>query len=260
MSWLHCMWGVGASIGPYIMGYALSGGQGWTMGYRYIAFLQIGLTAILLLSLPLWKQRPGGPEAGEAPKALSLREIVAIPGAKAVMLTFFCYCAIEQTAGLWASSYLVLHKGVAEATAARFASLFFLGITLGRALSGFLTLALSDKQMIRLGEGIILLGVLAMLLPLGTGFALGGLVLLGLGCAPVYPSIIHSTPDHFGADRSQAIIGVQMASAYVGTLAMPPLFGLIANHITVALLPVYLVLLTLLMVGMHEVLCRQTKA
>ena len=259
MSWLHCMWGVGASIGPYIMGYALSGGQGWTMGYRYIAFLQIGLTAILLLSLPLWKKRPGSSgEGGESPKALSLRQIVAIPGAKAVMLTFFCYCAIEQTAGLWASSYLVLHKGVAETTAARFASLFFLGITLGRALSGFLTLALSDKQMIRLGEGIILLGILAMLLPLGNGFALAGLVLLGLGCAPVYPCIIHSTPDHFGADRSQAIIGVQMASAYVGTLAMPPLFGLIANHITVALLPVYLVLLTLLMVGMHEVLCRQT--
>ncbi|MGN0982770.1 MAG: MFS transporter, partial [Candidatus Limivicinus sp.] len=249
MSWLHCMWGVGASIGPYIMGYALSGGQGWTMGYRYIAFLQMGLTAILLLSLPLWKKRPGSAEEGESPKALSLRQIIAIPGAKAVMLTFFCYCAVEQTAGLWASSYLVLHKGVAEATAARFASLFFLGITLGRALSGFLTLALSDKQMIRLGEGIILLGILAMLLPLGNGFALAGLVLLGLGCAPVYPCIIHSTPDHFGADRSQAIIGVQMASAYVGTLAMPPLFGLIANHITVALLPVYLVLLTLLMVG-----------
>lgn len=260
MSWLHCMWGVGASLGPYIMGYALTGGQGWAMGYRYIAFLQIGLTAILLLSLPLWKKRPAPSTEESTSKALSLRQIIAIPGAKAVMLTFFCYCAIEQTAGLWASSYLVLHKGIAGDTAARFASLFFLGITLGRAISGFLTMALSDKQMIRLGEGIILLGILSMLLPLGNGAALAGLVLLGLGCAPVYPCIIHSTPDHFGADRSQAIIGVQMASAYVGTLAMPPLFGLIANHITVALLPGYLVVIAVLMAGMHEVLCRQTKA
>ncbi len=259
MSWLHCMWGVGASLGPYIMGYALTGGQGWAMGYRYIAFLQIGLTAILLLSLPLWKKRPTPSTEGSTSKALSLRQIIAIPGAKAVMLTFFCYCAIEQTAGLWASSYLVLHKGIAGDTAARFASLFFLGITLGRAISGFLTMALSDKQMIRLGEGIVLLGILAMLLPLGNGAALAGLVLLGLGCAPVYPCIIHSTPDHFGADRSQAIIGVQMASAYVGTLAMPPLFGLIANHITVALLPGYLVVIAVLMAGMHEVLCRQTR-
>ena len=259
MSWLHCMWGVGASLGPYIMGYALTGGQGWAVGYRYIAFLQIGLTAILLLSLPLWKKRPAPSTEESTSKALSLRQIIAIPGAKAVMLTFFCYCAIEQTAGLWASSYLVLHKGIAGDTAARFASLFFLGITLGRAISGFLTMALSDKQMIRLGEGIVLLGILAMLLPLGNGAALAGLVLLGLGCAPVYPCIIHSTPDHFGADRSQAIIGVQMASAYVGTLAMPPLFGLIANHITVALLPGYLVVIAVLMAGMHEVLCRQTR-
>lgn len=260
MSWLHCMWGIGASAGPYIMGYALTGGLGWTMGYRYIALLQIGLTAVLLCSLPMWKKRPTASADGAADsKALSLGQILAIPGAKAVMLTFFCYCAIEQTTGLWASSYLVLHKGVAEDVAARFASLFFLGITLGRAISGFLTLRLGDAQMIRLGEGILLLGLLAMLLPLGDGAALVGLVLLGLGCAPVYPSIIHSTPDHFGADRSQAIIGVQMASAYVGTLVMPPLFGLIANHITVALMPVYLVVIAVLMAAMHEVLCRLTR-
>ena len=259
MSWLHCMWGVGASLGPYIMGYALTGGQGWAMGYRYIALLQIALTAILVFSLPLWKKRPAASTEEHDSKALSLGQVIAIPGAKAVMLTFFCYCAIEQTTGLWASSYLVLHKGIAEDTAARFASLFYLGITLGRAISGFLTLRLRDAQMTRLGEGIIFFGLLAMLLPLGNGAALAGLVLLGLGCAPVYPCIIHSTPDHFGADKSQAIIGVQMASAYVGTLAMPPLFGLIANHVTVALLPVYLVVIAVLMAGMHEVLCRQTR-
>lgn len=261
MSWLHCMWGIGASLGPYIMGFALTGGQHWGMGYRYIAFLQVGLTAILLLSLPLWKRRsaPSPADHTSGDKPLSLRQILSIPGAKAVMLCFFCYCAIEQTAGLWASSYLVLYKGVAEGTAARFASLFFLGITLGRAASGFLTLRLNDSQMVRLGEGIIVLGVAALLLPFGQAAALAGLVLTGLGCAPIYPSIIHATPARFGADRSQAIIGVQMASAYVGTCLMPPLFGLIANHITVALLPVYLAVIAAVMIGMHELLCRRTR-
>lgn len=261
MSWLHCMWGLGASVGPYIMGYALTGGLGWSMGYRYIALMQMVLTAVLLLSLPLWKRRTdgAGSTGGEHGGPLSLRQIVKIPGARAVMLTFFCYCAAESTVALWASSYLVLYQGIAEETAARFASLFYLGITLGRALSGFLTLRFSDEKMVRLGESIIFLGLVAMVLPLGELTALAGLVLIGLGCAPVYPSLIHATPAHFGADRSQAIIGVQMASAYVGTCLMPPLFGVLANHITVALLPWYLALIVGVMTAMHEVLCRRTR-
>ncbi len=256
MSWLHCMWGIGASLGPYIMGYALTGGQGWNMGYRYIAILQIILTAVLIFSLPLWK-RQGADGAlqtdGDAKaKPLSLRQIIKIPGAREVMITFFCYCALEQTAGLWASSYLVLRRGVSAETAAGFASLFFAGITAGRVLGGFLTMKLTDTQMIRLGEGITLLGILLLLLPLGSASALGGLILIGLGCAPVYPSIIHSTPEHFGADRSQAMIGVQMASAYTGTCFMPPLFGFIANHIGVFLFPFYLLAILILMAAMYE--------
>lgn len=177
MSWLHCMWGIGASLGPYIMGYALTGGQGWNMGYRYIAILQIILTAVLIFSLPLWK-RQGADGAlqtdGDAKaKPLSLRQIIKIPGAREVMITFFCYCALEQTAGLWASSYLVLRRGVSAETAAGFASLFFAGITAGRVLGGFLTMKLTDTQMIRLGEGITLLGILLLLLPLGSASALG---------------------------------------------------------------------------------------
>ena len=175
------------------------------------------------------------------------------------MLMFFCYSAIEQTSGLWASSYLVLHKGVAPETAATFASLFYIGITIGRAISGFITMKLNDTQMIRLGQGIILLGVLALFLPLGSTISLIGFILIGLGCAPIYPCIIHSTPDHFGADRSQAIIGVQMASAYVGTCLMPPVFGLIANNITVALLPAYLILFLVLLSVMHEILIQKTR-
>ena len=256
MSWLHCMWGVGASLGPYIMGYALTGGQGWNMGYRYIAILQIVLTAILIFSLPLWKKQGGndiGKTDGEAKtKPLSLSQIIKIPGAKEVMVAFFCYCALESTAGLWASSYLVLHRGLSAETAAGFASLFFIGITVGRAISGFLTLKLNDMQMIRLGEGFILCGIALVFLPLGSVSALFGLIIIGLGCAPIYPSIIHSTPEHFGADRSQALIGVQMASAYVGTCIMPPIFGFIANHVNVSLFPVYLLAILVLMAVTYE--------
>lgn len=261
MSWLHCMWGIGASAGPYIMGYALTEGWGWNSGYHIIAVLQIVLTAILLCSLPLWKQRPAEVlQDGKVQnvKALSIREVLQLAGAREILVCFFCYCALEQTTGLWASSYLTLHKGVSADTAASFASMFYLGITVGRALSGFLTMKLNDVQMIRLGEVIIGIGVLVMLLPFGQSLSLTGLILIGLGCAPVYPCVIHSTPAHFGADKSQAIIGIQMACAYVGTCLMPPVFGLIANHITVALLPVYLLIILVLMVIMHELLCKKT--
>ena len=261
MSWLHCMWGIGAAAGPYIMGYVLTNGRSWNSGYRVISVLQIILTMILIFSLPLWKNRPeiiddNGQEVSA--KALSLREVIRIPGAKEIMVCFFCYCALEQTAGLWASSYLSLYKGVSAETAATFASMFYIGITVGRALSGFVTMKLNDVQMIRLGQVLIAVGILIMFLPFGQTLSLVGLIVIGLGCAPIYPCIIHSTPTHFGADKSQAIIGIQMASAYVGTLLMPPVFGLIANHITVALLPVYLFIILILMFVMHEALTKKS--
>ena len=257
MSWLHCMWGVGAAAGPYIMGWALTGGAGWQAGYRCVGYLQIVLTLILFLSLPLWKTRSDGPAPADgSERTLTLRQIVQLPGAGFVMAAFFCYSTVEQTTALWASSYLVLHKGVPAETAARFAGLFFIGITVGRLLSGFLTIKLTDSRMIRLGQGIIALGAAAFLLPLGEVGALAGLVLIGLGCAPIYPCIIHSTPDHFGADRSQAVIGVQMASAYVGNCLMPPLFGLIAAHISVALFPLYIFAALAAMAAAHELLLR----
>lgn len=243
------MWGVGASVGPYIMGYAIDRGMGWNMGYRYISFLQIGLSIVLLFSLPLWKKTvsSGKNEKETASSALTLYDIIKIPGAKEIMITFFCYCAVEQTTSLWASSYLVLAYGISAETAAAFASLFFIGITIGRAISGFMTFRFNDTNMVRIGQAIILLGIILLILPLGSTVALAGLILIGLGCAPIYPSIIHSTPDHFGTDRSQAVIGVEMASAYVGTCAMPPLFGLIAQHISIYLFPVYLLVLLGLM-------------
>ena len=258
MSWLHCMWGLGAAIGPYIMGLALSGSAGWQMGYRYISLLQIVLTAVLAATLPLWRvhQRAGGGEEQDA-RPLTLSQILRIPGAKEVMAAFFCYCALEQTAILWSSSYLHLHRGVPAETAAGYAGLFFLGITAGRALSGFLTMKLSDPQMIRLGQGVIALGALILLLPLHIYATLAGLALVGLGCAPIYPCIIHSTPGHFGADKSQAVIGVQMASAYVGTCLMPPLFGLVSEHLSPALFPLYLLAILAVMAFSHEALLRR---
>lgn len=273
MSWLHCMWGVGASIGPYIMGYALSNGQGWPWGYRYIAILQVVLTLILVLSLPLWKSRGraaaeanGGDSvagegagtdaassAGTERKPIGVAGVLAIRGAREILIMFFCYCAIESTAGLWASSYMVMHAGVDKVTAASWASLFYVGITVGRALSGFLTMRFRDPVMIRIGQMLVLLGVVTMFLPLPHHLGIvAGLIVVGLGCAPIYPCVIHSTPAYFGEENSQAIVGVQMACAYTGTLLMPPLFGIIAQYVTISLYPWYLLLFLVLMVAMHE--------
>ena len=262
MSWLHCMWGVGASLGPYVMGRALTEGLTWNTGYRYIGVFQLCLTAVLFLSLPLWKTRnqENGAE-NEAPRApLSLKQVLDIPGAKEILIAFFCYCAAEQTAILWGSTYLVRHCGMSEETAAGFGSLFLIGITIGRFFNGFLTYSLSDKTLIRLGQCIIILGVAVMLLPLDEKGALAGLLLIGLGCAPIYPCVIHSTPEHFGEENSQAIIGIQMAAAYIGVCVMPPLFGIIANHISVSLLSVYVGSITVLMVIMCERLNRRKKS
>ena len=261
MSWLHCMWGLGASIGPYIMGYALTSGQTWNKGYQIIGIMQAVLTFFLIISLPLWKNRSEETKSVDkevVTKPLSMKEILAISGAKQVMITFFCYCALEQTAGLWASSYLVLVKDCTLERAAGFASMFYIGITVGRGISGFVTMKLNDTQMIRLGQGIILFGILVLFLPCGEIVSLLGFILIGLGCAPVYPCIIHSTPAHFGAEQSQAIIGVQMASAYIGSCVMPPIFGLIAKGISAALLPIYLVLILIIMFIMHEKLVKIT--
>ena len=250
MSWLHCFWGVGASIGPYIMSGVLTHGLSWKLGYGAVGLLQIGLTAILFFSLPLWKSRriPGSCNS----KALSPKELFGLCGVKEILLCFFCYCALEQTAMLWAASYLSLAKGLSAEAAAGYAGAVFIGLTVGRGICGFVTMKLSDRQMIRLGSGLIAAGCLVLLLPMGPVGAVLGLLLVGFGCAPVYPCIIHSTPFYFGMENSQAVIGVQMASAYCGTCLAPPLFGLLANHISASLMPLYILVFLLLMAAMHE--------
>lgn len=248
MSWLHCFWGVGTIISPYIMSYALTTSV-WQNGYRMVSFLQMGITVILLVTLPIWKvnRKANEQKAGQA-VVIGIRGALKIKGVPQLLLGFFSYCSLESTLLLWSSSYLVGAKGVTAQKAAAFASLFCIGITAGRFLSGLVTEKLGDYNLIRIGTGILLLGCIAMILPLKTdAAALGGLVVMGLGCAPVYPSIIHATPDNFGAQNSQAIIGIQMASAYVGSTFMPPVFGLIANHISVALMPFFVLFFIMLM-------------
>lgn len=256
MSWLHCFWGVGATAGPAIMGAALTGGLRWNGGYRIISLIQVVLTAVLVFSLPLWKTVKDDTKKVKG-KPLSLRQTVVIPGSKAAMLSFFSYCAIEQTTGLWASTFLVKRWGISPEHAATYAGLFFIGVTAGRAVSGFATFKFSDAMMVRIGQGIILAGIAMLLLPISRALALIGFVTTGVGCAPVYPSLIHSTPAHFGEDRSQAMIGVQMACAYLGSCLMPSLFGIIADAVSVRAMPFYMLGLLALMFVTHEHLNRR---
>lgn len=258
MSLLHCMWGVGAVTGPNIMAYALTNNKGWNSGYFYISMLQIGLTAILLFSLPFWKKRERIVDGRET-KSLSLREVVKIKGVKEVLLCFLCYCGVEQSAGLWASSYLNMYKGVPAEEAARYASMFFIGITVGRGLNAIIALKLKDRTMVRIGLTIIAIGIIVMIIPASSIITLIGLILIGLGCAPIYPSLIHATPDSFGEDKSQAVIGIQMAFAYIGVLALPPLFGFIADFTDISLLPVYITILFVVMLISFERLQKKIK-
>lgn len=275
MSWLHCFWGVGAAVSPYIMGFCLGKGLGWSRGYFSVSMIQIVITSILFISLPLWKSRTDEKEGGTEPKgaeaeqkqtdqtkaapskALSFREILRIKGAPYILITFFAYSAMESTTGLWASSYLVQYLLMEPEKAAKFASFFYLGITVGRFLCGFVADRMGDKALIRLGSGIAGAGILLVLLPFPVTMpALLGLVIIGFGCAPVYPAIIHSTPFYFGKENSQALIGIQMACAYVGSTFMPPLFGTLAARIGIWLYPVFLLVFEVLMVLTSEKLNR----
>lgn len=253
MSWLHCFWGVGATVGPYIMGLAISAGHGWRSGYGIIGLIQVVLTGIIFISLPLWKKRGADPDGEDYEADIGIRGAVKLRGVKSVLLAFFGYCAFESTAGLWASSYLVEYRGVGAEEAAAFAALFYLGITVGRFVSGFIADRFGDRNMIRIGVAVIAAGIVMIALPLQTdACAMVGLVVIGLGGAPVYPSIIHSTPTNFGKENSHAIVGIQMACAYCGSTFMPPVFGFIAERTSISLYPLYLALFALLLFVMTE--------
>lgn len=268
MSWLHCFWGVGASISPYIMGYALPSRWGWSGGFGIVSIIQIVLTIVLFVSLPVWKLKPKN-EFGsskdepntQSNNSKNLIEILKIKGVPFVLVAFFAYCAAEATAMLWASSYLVEVRNINKELAAMLASLFFLGITLGRFISGFVSEKLGDKCLIRIGIAIMLSGIVLIIIPDKYNIcSMAGLIIAGLGCAPIYPSIIHSTPANFGKENSQAIIGVQMASAYIGTTFMPPLFGIIARYGFMKLFPIYMLVFAVLLLIMSERLNKHSLA
>ncbi len=260
MSWLHAFWGIGVSISPYIMSFCLTRQFGWTTGYRSVSVIQLALAAFLFLSLPLWKGtghtiQGSEEEAGSSP--LSLVQAVKVKGVPQILFAFFGYCALETTAGLWATTYMAGYRQIDTDTAARFAALFYLGITAGRILNGFITDRFGDKTMIRVGTIIQITGIVLVALPVPTdATALCGLVVIGLGSAPIYPCIIHSTPHNFGKEHSQSLVGIQMAAAYAGSTLAPPVFGAIAQYVHIGLYPLYLGIFAILMWVMTERLNR----
>ena len=252
MSWLHCFWGVGTVISPCVMSWALTC-SGWQLGYRTVALLQLAIGAVLVLTLPVWNVHRDGENSARAGQVLGIRGALKIKGAPTLFVGFFAYCGAEGTSILWASSYLAGARGFSAERAAASAAVLYVGITVGRFVSGFIADRVGDRGMIRLGTGLIFAALAVLALPGGgEPGALLGFGLLGLGNAPVYPAIIHATPQNFGAENSQEIIGMQMASAYVGSTLLPPLFGLIANRAGLGWMPLFLALLVLLMIGMLE--------
>lgn len=246
MSWLHCFWGVGTIIGPMILSAVLRVGGSWATGYRAVGLIQCAVSALLFATLGMWKHGNIQQEEHGA-KALSVWEVLSLPGAKAGMVTFLCYCAVESTLGLWGATYISQVRGVDEATAASFGAMFYIGITVGRAISGFMAMKLLPKQMVRVGQALLALGCIFMMIPAGSTLSGIGLVVCGLGCAPIYPNIIQDTPVNYGAENSQAAIGVQMAFAYVGSTFLPSIFGALAGVGGYGLLPYFAISICVLM-------------
>ena len=259
MNWLHAMWGIGATIGPILMGYTLSNGKTWNDGYLLLGIIQSILVLFLFFTLPLWKKGKSNDREEIQGEPLTIKQTLMVKGALTLLLCFFCYSALEQTIMLWCGSYLVLHLNISEEIAASFSSLFVIGMTIGRIISGFISTKLNEKRMIRLGSIFIVIGLILMILDLGNIISFIGICLLGLGCAPIYPSIVHSIPVYFGKDKSQAIIGVQMAFAYLGIVLMPSLFGLIVEFVGIYFLSIYLLIFAILMIILHEILVKQIK-
>lgn len=253
MSWLHCFWGVGATLGPIIMSLFIAKNNQWQKGYFTISMIQFSLVAVLFITLPLWnKMGKDDNKAEEEEKSHQKTPALKIPGVKLALVSFVCYCGTEATAGLWGSSYLVNYKGLPAGEAAKWISLFYAGITLGRFLSGFLTIKLNNKTLIRLGQVICMIGAITLILPLPTYFSMVGLILLGLGCAPIYPSMLHETPNRFGKEASQSIMGLQMAFAYMGSTFMPPVLGFIASKTSIVIFPYFLLCYILIMLVNSE--------
>lgn len=252
MSWLHCFWGVGTVIGPMVLSACIGMGFGWPAGYRVIGVIQCMVSVLLFATLRRWKSGEQQQEQ-EQVNDLSVMQVLRLPGAKQGMLTFLCYCAIESTLGLWGATFMSEVRGVSPAQAASCGAMFYMGITAGRAASGFMAIRFRPKRMVQLGQALLAAGGLLLFLPGSDAVSLFALVLCGLGCAPIYPNIIQDTPVNYGAANSQAAIGVQMAFAYVGSTFMPTIFGALAGVFGYTLLPVFTVVIAGAMAALFTV-------
>ena len=263
MSWLHCFWGVGATTGPIIMGRAIAKNGLWKNGYLTVAIIQIILVVLLFISLPLWdifKNKNEETAVDEDVNNESVKtNVFKLPGLKTVLLGFFCYCALESTAGLWGASYLVSAKGISADKAASWISIYYLGITIGRFINGIIATKFTGKQLIRMGQGIICLGALVLLVFDKSFMNLVGLILIGLGCAPIYPSIVHETPNNFGKENSSRVIGLQMAFAYIGTTLVPPTLGFVMQSLNLGLYPIFILIILIVMILSLEKTNRDVK-
>lgn len=256
MSWLHCFWGVGTIVSPFIMSFALTNST-WNEGYRIVGYIQLGITLLLLVTLPVWKVNKKADVTQQ--KHLGVFGAFKIKGVPFLLIGFFAYCAAEATAMNWASTYFVEVKGVSAEQAAQLASLFYIGLTAGRFISGFIADKIGDRKMIVIGTSVLSCGIISLLIPAPSVVAIIGFIVIGFGCAPIYPCIIHSTPTNFGAENSGSIIGIQMAGAYVGSTFIPPLFGLLGRRLGFEIMPVYLAIFAVLMIIMTESTFRITR-
>ena len=264
MSWLHCFWGVGATAGPAIMAFSLIQLNGWTIGYRIVGFIMLAVAVVLFASLSRWKKvHPVNKEqpeihADSETDVPSTSTLLRLRGARLSILLFFVTGGLEMTLGLWGSTYLVLARGVARETATSWLALYYLGLTVGRFIFGFIAARLQSQNVIRIGQGLIALGVIVILLPFDTSL-MPGFILLGLGIAPLFPNYIHNTPHLFGRQHTQAMIGLQMVGTYVGVMLLPPLFGLIANRFGYSLFPLFVGILLAITVLIVTILYRQSQ-
>jgi fucose permease len=260
MSWLHSFWGIGATFGPFIMAQSILRSNNWSGGYFTVSMIQIGLVVLLFFTLPLWNKIPNRENSSHAeipempgqtakvpeqtariPEQTAKVPVLAIKGVKLSLTAFLFYCGTELTVGLWGSSFLVQTKDIPPVTAARWIAMYYAGITVGRLITGFLTMSVSCRRLIQVGQIITLGGVVLLLLPFTAALSLAGLILIGMGCAPIYPCMLHETPNRFGSALSQKIMGLQMAFAYIGSTFLPPLLGLVISISDISIFPYFLV-------------------
>ncbi len=261
MSFLHCFYGVGAVISPYIMALALSRAR-WNEGYRWTAYLQTGILLICILSLPLWKKNDSAVDEEEIKKSAGIREALKVPGVILTLIGFYAYCAGEATCFLWTPSYFAGTKaGLSDGLIASFGSLIFGGLMLGRIFSGFTSDRLGDRLLIRIGIVVELIGIALVFIPTQNYMiAAAGFVIIGTGMGPIYPSIQHMAPVNFGKRFSASVIGLQMASAYVGSTFMPLVFGLLQQYVGIAIMPIYLLVFAVMNIGLLETAYRKADA